>query len=149
METETARETTTEKGFWDDAEVISSYSREQALEDGFLVDVSDAASEYGIRLPVALTSAVYADCVAWNATDSKRQTYQDQSGRLRDVVCMAAMRMRVAKARNENADTVCYRVCRVPRGGRATRPRDVTLKMVICAGDDGAPVITIMQPNED
>ena len=33
----------TEKGFWDDAEIISSYTRAQAIEDGVLVDVTDTA----------------------------------------------------------------------------------------------------------
>ena len=37
----------TEKGFWDDAEIISIYTRAQAIEDGVLVDVTDTAKEAG------------------------------------------------------------------------------------------------------
>ena len=36
-------------------EVISSYSRAQAIEDGVLVDVSSVAREAGINFPIALT----------------------------------------------------------------------------------------------
>ena len=62
--------------------VISSYSRAQAIEDGVLIDVSEMAREAGFKHPVALTSAAWEDCVAWNSDNKKRQTYQDESGRL-------------------------------------------------------------------
>jgi hypothetical protein len=39
----------TSKGLWDDAKVISTYTRAQALEDGVLVDVSEMAKEAGIK----------------------------------------------------------------------------------------------------
>lgn len=38
---------------------------------------------------------------------------------------------------------------RVPRGGRGKRARLVTLKLHIGPSDQGEPVVTIMQPNED
>ena len=40
--------------------VISAYSRNQAIDDGFLVDVSDTAREAGFSIPVALTRTAYA-----------------------------------------------------------------------------------------
>ena len=39
-------------------EVISSYSRAQAIEDGVLVDVSSVARAAGIKFPVAMTRTV-------------------------------------------------------------------------------------------
>ena len=45
-------------GFWEDAEVISCYTRKQAIEDGVLVDVSQTARECGFRHPVAVTARV-------------------------------------------------------------------------------------------
>ncbi len=42
-------------------EPISIYTRAQALDDGFLVDVSELAKEAGFRFPVALTRAAWAD----------------------------------------------------------------------------------------
>jgi len=67
-------------------EPISIYTRRQALDDGVLVDVSEMAREAGFRFPVALTRAAWEDCVSWSDADSKRQTHQDEAGRLWDVL---------------------------------------------------------------
>ena len=69
--------------------VISTYTRAQAIEDGVLVDVGSTANEAGFKWPVALTSAAWADCVAWTDDDSQKQVHQDQSGRLWDVLYSA------------------------------------------------------------
>ena len=61
-------------------EVISTYSRAQAIEDGVLVDAGEMATEVGFRIPVALTAAAWSDCVVWSHADSEHQVHQDQSG---------------------------------------------------------------------
>lgn len=124
-------------------EPISIYTRQQAIDDGFLIDVSVTARGAGFRVPVALTRAAWADCVEWTEADSKRQTYQDESGRLCDVLWMAWL------AARRGGESIRYRFYRVPRGGRGVRPRLVELKAVIGPGDQGEPVITIMLPGED
>jgi len=126
-------------------EPIHSYTREQALEDGFLVDVTETAREAGFCIPVALTRSVWEDCVEWDEKDSKRQTYQDLSGRLWDVINMAFFAARMGK----NQSSLLYQVYRVPRGGRGKKARRVMLKSMIGPGDQGEPVVTIMLPNED
>ena len=123
---------------------IHTYSRAQAIEDGLLVDVSETASEAGFRHPVAMTRAAWEDCVEWSEEDSRRQAYQDQSGRLWDVVWMAAQ-----AARRGHGDRLAFQLYRVPRGGRSVRPRLVTLHLHIGPGDNADPVITIMLPGED
>lgn len=126
--------------------VISSYTRAQALADGVLVDVSTVAREAGLSYPTAMTAAAWADCVAWTEADSKRQTHQDESGRLWDILWMARMGMR----RAEKSGTEClYQLYRVRRGGRGHQPRLTTLKIVCSPGDTKAPVLTIMLPKED
>lgn len=125
-------------------EPIHTYSRAEAIEDGLLVDASEQAQEAGFRIPVALTAAAWADCVAWNATDSMRQTYQDESGRLWDVLWMSAQ-----AARKGGGERMTFQLYRVPRGGRGMRPRLTTLQMVIGPGDAGEPVITILLLGED
>jgi hypothetical protein len=40
-------------------EVIFSYSRKQAIEDGVLVDLTSLARDAGIKFPVAVTRAVF------------------------------------------------------------------------------------------
>ena len=126
-------------------EVIYAYTRQQMLEDGYLVDVTETAKEAGFTLPVALTRTVWEDCVEWNDTDTKRQTYQDVPGRLWDVVSMASFYARA----NKDKSSILYQIYRVPRGGRGKKARLITLKLVVGPGDKGEPVVTIMQPNED
>lgn len=126
-------------------EVIHHYTRAQALNDGTLVDITEAARNAGFRAPVAMTVAAWNQAVAWSKADSTRQTPQDQSGRLWDVVWMAA----IAARRARGDCRVAFQVHIVPRGGKATRPHQVTLHMHIGPGDSGEPVLTIMQQNED
>ena len=42
-----------------DCPIIFTYTREQAINDGVLVDVTQTAKKSGFRVPVALTSEVY------------------------------------------------------------------------------------------
>lgn len=125
-------------------EAISIYTRAQAIEDGVLVDVTETAREAGFRFPVALTRAAWEDCVSWNDADNKRQTYQDEAGRLWDVLYMASL-----AARRNSGSEVRFQLYRVPRGGRGVRPRLVALQMHCGPGDEGEPVITISMLGED
>ncbi|CAJ9985250.1 DUF6573 family protein [Burkholderia pseudomallei] len=124
---------------------ISSYTRAQAIADGVLVNVSGLAREAGFRIPVAVTSAVWADCVAWTEADSKKQVAQDENGRLWDVLWMGAL----AAKRARGAQRIAFELHRVPRGGRATQPRPVVLNLHIGPGDNAEPVVTILMTDED
>ena len=124
-------------------EPISSYSRAQAIADGMLVDVSETAREAGFVFPVAMTRAAWSDCVEWSEADNLRLTYQDEAGRLWDVLWMAS------RAARRGGEEIRFQLYRVARGGRGTRPRLVTLKGLCGPGDEGEPVITIMLPDED
>ncbi len=126
-------------------EVIYSYTRAQAIADGMLVDVSATASEAGFPVPVALTRAAWADCVRWDDRDSRRQTYQDEAGRLWDVLWMTA----IAARRNSDAQAFRFQLYRIPRGGKGLRPRLVDLVCHIGPGDNGEPVTTVTLPGED
>ena len=53
-------------------EVISIYTRAQALADGILIDAGSMAREAGFKWPVAITVAAWEDCVAWTESDSER-----------------------------------------------------------------------------
>lgn len=124
-------------------EPIHTYTRQQAIDDGFLVDVSSLAREAGIVFPVAMTRAAWADCVEWSDADSKRQTYQDESGRLWDVLWMLKL------AARRGGSEIRFQLYRVPRGGRGIKPRLAVLKAICGPGDAGEPVITICMPDED
>ena len=130
-------------------EPICSYSRAQALEDGYLVDVSETAREAGFRFPVALTSAAWDDCVEWSDEDSARKHWpQDQSGRLWDVLTMTRFYMRGAVRRDPATDHFALQVLRVPREGRGVKARTVRLMAHVGPGDDAEPVITIGLPHD-
>ena len=46
------------ENLFENAPVIFSYTRAQAIEDGGLVDLTEWAKETGFRIPVACTAAV-------------------------------------------------------------------------------------------
>ena len=123
-------------------EVIYSYSRAQAIEDGVLVDVSETAKEAGFKIPTALTRAVWDDCVRVPAGVSD----QDEDGRLWDVLWMSAFAIRNCRAK-QRIDTVLVELC--VRNTSDQPAKRVTLKAVCGPSDDLQPVITVMFPNED
>jgi len=140
----TSNEQSAESFFGD---IISTYTRAQAIEDGVLIDVSAIAKESGFNeWPVSLTAGAWADCVAWSDTDSQTQVYQDQSGRLYDVIFMAFQAICLSR---EVGDRLLFRLYRVPRDGRSTEAEITTLKLIVGPGDSGEPVITIMLIDED
>ena len=123
-------------------DVIHSYSRAEALADGDLVDVSDTAREAGIKFPTAVTRAV------WDAYVEVPEgvTCQDVAGRLWDVVYM----LRAAIATGGGGDTITYQLYVHNQTRQEFADSDlVTLKAICGPGDDAAPVITIMLPDED
>lgn len=126
-------------------DTIYVYTRAQAIEDGVLIDVSEVAREAGFRLPVVVTSAVWEQYISWSAEDSEKQAYQDESGRLWDVLWM----LRVAASRCREQGVMFYELYVIRRNGRSRKPIKTQLKAVIGGGDQGEPVITIMLPTED
>ncbi len=127
-------------------EVIYSYTRAQAIDDGVLIDATEMARDAGFKWPLALTAAAWADCVTWTDDDNKRQVYQDQSGRLWDVLFMASYAIQTA---NNAKRQLKFGLQRIPRNGRSTTSQRLTLKLILGPGDGGEPVITIMLPEED
>lgn len=121
-------------------EPIHTYTRAQAIEDGILVDVSELAREAGFRLPVAVTRAVWEDCVAW----AGNRIVQQETGRLYDVLWMSSL-----AARRGQGSRVTFKVYRVPNDGRSRQAKLVLLDMHIGPGDSAEPVITITMPGED
>jgi hypothetical protein len=139
-------------------DVIYSYTRKQAIEDGVLVDLTDPSftfrpglpilKEAGIRFPVAMTQTAFARTV--QELDEPLPPGQDISGRLWDVLTMFKHR-----ARQNGGDLLLFPVSvqnwvRV-NGKRTARVKleNVQLKAVCGPGDTPEPVITIMLPDED
>jgi len=119
-------------------EVISSYTRAEAIADGVLIDVTETAKEAGFRYPVALTHAVFSDYVLV----PEGTTDQDEAGRLWDILHM----LRVAAARSAGKSEILFKLY-VKNNRRSAEL--VTLKSVCGPGDDASPCITVMKPEED
>jgi len=111
------------------------------FENPALVDAGFMANEAGFKWPVALTSAAWADCVAWTEDDGEQQIHQDQSRRLSDLLFMASHAIRTSK---DSGDRLLFRLYRVPRDGHSAEAVLVTLKFIVGPGDAGEPVITIL-----
>ena len=126
-------------------EVIFSYTRAQAIEDGVLIDVSEIAREAKFSIPVAITAAVYSRCVQWTQADIEAKG-DSEDGRLWDVVFMANHAIRTCSSTD---NTLNFIVAAVPSAGDSWEPKEAELKMTVSGGDHGEPVITIMLPNED
>ncbi|MGX0136296.1 DUF6573 family protein [Cupriavidus metallidurans] len=126
-------------------EVISAYTRAQAIADGALIDVTTQASETGFKVPVAVTAAAWAEVVAWSNEDSARQIHQDERGRLHDLLWVAFNLARHHKGRNR----MQFQHLRVPRNGNERRCTPITLVMVIGPGDNAEPVVTFMLPSDE
>lgn len=120
--------------------VLFCYSRGQALEDGLLVDVTSVASEAGIRFPVALTRAVWHECVNVPAGVE----CQDEQGRLWDVLCM----LYHACVAQPYCSTLQFRL-HVRNDNRPGTPPLLSLKASLGPDDYGSPCITVMMPDED
>jgi hypothetical protein len=121
------------------AEIISRYTRADAIDDGTLIDVSTVAREAGIRFPVALTAAVWARCVEV----PQGVACQDEAGRLWDVVW--CLRCAIGRASGARVDFGVH----VRNDNRNGTPPLVSLYALCGPGDQGEPVVTVLMPDED
>ena len=106
-----------------------------------LVDVSKLAKEAGFRLPVAVTSGVWAECV----TVPDGVAGQDETGRLWDV--LNVLRFAIAR-QQKDCERVDFAV-HVRNDNSEGDPPLVPLYALCGPGDDGEPVVTVMLPSED
>ncbi len=110
-------------------EIISSYSRAQAIEDGVLVVVETEAARI-FKYPVALTLELFGRLERGNGKHADTLT-----GRIWDVCYMAT----AATARIDGSDSYYPVIV-----GRET----LNLRCNIGPGDEGEPVVTIGFPED-
>ena len=122
-------------------EIIYSYTRAQAVADGFQVEVTKTAKEAGIRFPVFLTRTVYDAFV----TVPPDITGQDEAGRLWDIVWMLRFAVQRSRPGYDRLPFALY----VRNDNRAAR----LVKLIATCGpldmDKPEPAITVMMPDED
>jgi len=131
-----------DKNPFEDTPVIFSYTRAQAIEDGVLVDLTAWAKETGFKVSVACTSTVWQGYVVPpRGTESLGQS---ERGRAHDLLWM--LYVAIKASRNAKRDQILYQVLFLQAPGKM---EEVTLKAHFGPGDNGKPVVTIMQPDED
>ena len=150
--------------FWSDADIIDSYTRRQAIEDGVLVQLSgpgyqgdpwvpEMVAEAGFRYPVAMTATTFCRYVAPLEGDGEELApCQDIQGRLWDVLWMLKAAIRRIQAPKAILHFSLRVVPNVPANyakPNPPRPKLVHLKAVGGPDDDGSPCLTIMLPEED
>lgn len=118
--------------------VIHQYTRKEAIADGVLKDVTEMAKEAGFRYPVALTQAVWLECVK---VPKGAEHHQDEKGRLWDVLMLTYFGIRA----NRDSSEFLFKLD--VHNGRELE--EAHLKVHCGPGDDLEPVITIMLPHED
>ncbi|MBS0216538.1 MAG: hypothetical protein JSR50_12405, partial [Proteobacteria bacterium] len=118
-----------ESGPWAGFEIVSRYTRAQAIEDGALVDVTEQAKRCGFVVPVAMTAALFGDCQSWA---------EDAVWRLLHFACETIRASSPAK----DTDRLSLRL--TPFVGT---PKTAIAHMG--PGDAGEPVVTLMYPDEE
>lgn len=68
----------------DDKPFLHTYTRKQALEDGYLYDFTEFSKEFGFRIPVAVTANLYATYI--KPSQDLEEIGQSLEGRMADVL---------------------------------------------------------------
>jgi len=122
-------------------EIHYSYTRKQAIADGFQIEITETAQAAGIRFPVFLTRTVYDAYV----TIPPKVIGQDKTGRLWDIVWMLLFAIRRAQPGQTRLPFTLY----VRNDNHCSRP----VKLIAACGPldihDPQPTITVMMPGED
>ena len=121
-------------------ELVFKYTREDALSDGVLVNVSETAKKLGFKYPVAITERLYTALSNIPEVHS-HETYE---GRLRDVLWMCYL-----EARKTVKDQMLFKVILHTENVIRENEPPIALKSMCHPGDNLEPVITIMFPDED
>jgi hypothetical protein len=117
------------------SEIIYSYTREQALQDGVLVDVSSMAKEAGFKHPTAVSAEV------WSIISAFPDGYgQSVEGRLWDTLFL----FRIAASKQAGQE-VHFTIGYQQEGG----VQETALWGWCGPGDTADPVLTIMVEGED
>ncbi len=123
-------------------EVISSYSRSQAIEDGTLIDVTQTAKKAGFRFPVAVTQSVWGGCI--EPSEAAAKAGQTVAGRLWDLLWL----LRVAVGNAHGKSRLAFKV--MFQNGAGVKSRQVVSLIAVCGpGDQAEPVITVMLPQDE
>jgi len=123
--------------YFNDADIVSQYTRQDAIEDGVLIDVTDFAEQMlGVfKIPVAITATIWGTFIS---TQSNMDTmFFDELIRLRNLLIHVATEMRAQILKDEKENRIEVEI------------EDINEQMsqvfIECGpGDHAEPVLTIM-----
>lgn len=128
-------------------EVILGPKRSELIEDGALVDVTEAAKEAGFKVPVALTRAAWDRYVAIPKDDDSGQ---DEKTRLWDVLWMAVMGASGVTGAKGSREKLTYNVILSANDGKKLASAEEVSLVLTGEGDDDMELaFTISLPGED
>jgi len=124
----------------EDWNLIYSYTRAQAIEDGVLIDVSEEAKGIGFKVHTVVTDNLFHGYVTPPA--GLEGEGQSTMGRLHDLMVLALFAARAYGA----GDRVKFKVAFLMAPGRKE-----TIEVIahMGPGDSGEPVLTFMLPEDD
>lgn len=122
-------------------DIIFSYSRETAIAEGVLINVSELAREAGFTLPTAVSDSLYHGYLTPPLELAKEGLSVE--GRLWDTLSVLRYAIKAASSTDRLSFTVLF--AQAPDA----EPEPVDLLAVCGPGDSGEPVLTIMTPSDE
>ena len=127
-------------------DIISSYSRAEAIADGVLIDamtgVFESVSRQHYKYPVAMTAGVFV--LIEQAVNDKKY-HNDFAGIWHDILSMAKQGRDIANGTGKEIVVYIQRFNANPFHAQNKE----TLHILCGPGDNAEPVLTVMLPNED
>jgi hypothetical protein len=114
------------------------HSRETALKEEFIFDISKLATEAGIIYPTAITDTLME-------LVNNKPKHEDKEGRIWDILTMLKYAIKKAKP---NTSTLKFSLILNEILTHKKNPQGIELKAIVHGGDNQEPVITIMIFNE-
>jgi hypothetical protein len=111
----------------------------QGIEERVLIDVTATAKRAGLKFAVAVTPAVWSECVEV----PEGVQGQNEQSRLRDM--LQALRHAITKQRRKSAEPLAFQFTVVNGGQQA---QALLLRALWISTDETEPVVTVMLPNE-
>ncbi|MEQ1828364.1 MAG: DUF6573 family protein [Pirellula sp.] len=122
---------------FEDADVISAYSRAEAIEDGVLIDVSEAARDIGITLHTVVTPGVWSEFVGAPIFSD----WGTENHRLKQLLNCAV------RAVERSDDSVSFFSIEMARNESVVK--EIAFRVQRGPGDNLEPVLTVMLRHED
>lgn len=123
---------------------LSVYTRADAVSDGVFMDVTDheVTRRYRLNYPLHLSRALADQYVTWDQEDTARQGFQEEAGRLSDLLSSFTLARRLLTPEQLRGRTMTFGSAAVPRDGVTRSERRVRVYSEITAGDGGGPLMT-------